>query len=176
MTEWLSCLDEEGMAQLVTLFKMYLSAHFTTRPVGLTHPAICAVKGLDILYQANNIGTQREQERQRRSAIQDAKDGKQPTVATETTSTISYKYFYSGVMEALKFRDEYQIWREGWDAEPKSLLSEKPGPGDVHLTVDGVQKELDFEKIFAPANDSTSPAARDMIDNSWVDKAEASLK
>ncbi|KAF9950562.1 hypothetical protein BGZ72_007803 [Mortierella alpina] len=115
MIEWLSCLDEEGMAQLVTLFKMYLSAHFTTRPVGSTHPAICAVKGLDILYQANNIGTQREQERQRRLAIQDAKDGKPNTVMSETTSTISYKYFYSGVMEALKFRDEYQIWREGWD-------------------------------------------------------------
>ncbi|KAF9277939.1 hypothetical protein BGZ68_008904 [Mortierella alpina] len=115
MIEWLSCLDEEGMAQLVTLFKMYLSAHFTTRPVGLTHPAICAVKGLDILYQANNIGTQREQERQRRSAIQDAKDGKQTTVMSEATSTISYKYFYSGIMEALKFRDEYQIWREGWE-------------------------------------------------------------
>ncbi|KAF9942873.1 hypothetical protein BGZ67_009967 [Mortierella alpina] len=115
MTEWLSCLDEEGMAQLVTLFKMYLSAHFTTRPVGSTHPAICAVKGLGILYQANNIGTQREQERQRRSAIQDAKDGKQSTMMSETTSTISYKYFYSGVMEALKFRDEYQVWREGWD-------------------------------------------------------------
>ncbi|CAO3568922.1 unnamed protein product [Mortierella alpina] len=115
LTEWLSCLDEEGMAQLVTLFKMYLSAHFTTRPVGSSHPAICAVKGLDVLYQANNIGTQREHERQRRAAIQDAKDGKPTTVMSEMTSTISYKYFYSGVMEALKFRDEYQIWREGWD-------------------------------------------------------------
>ncbi|KAF9559899.1 hypothetical protein EC968_006422 [Mortierella alpina] len=115
MTEWLSCLDEEGMAQLVTLFKMYLSAHFTTRPVGSAHPAICAVKGLDILYQANNIGTEREQERQQRTAIQDAKDGKQTMLMSEMTSTISYKYFYSGVMEALKFRDEYQIWREGWD-------------------------------------------------------------
>ena len=115
LTEWLSCLDEEGMAQLVTLFKMYLSAHFTTRPAGSSHPAICAVKGLDVLYQANNIGTQREHERQRRAAIQDAKDGKPTTVMSEMTSTISYKYFYSGVMEALKFRDEYQIWREGWD-------------------------------------------------------------
>jgi hypothetical protein len=28
-----------------------------------------------------------------------------------------------------------RVWREGWDAEPKSLLKEKPGPGDVHLTV-----------------------------------------
>ncbi|KAF8925867.1 hypothetical protein BGZ52_006373, partial [Haplosporangium bisporale] len=29
-------------------------------------------------------------------------------------STISFRYFYSGVMEALKFKEEYQIWREGW--------------------------------------------------------------
>jgi predicted dehydrogenase len=28
-----------------------------------------------------------------------------------------------------------RIWREGWDAEPKSLLKEKPGPNDVHLAV-----------------------------------------
>ncbi|KAG0357857.1 hypothetical protein BGZ54_000147 [Gamsiella multidivaricata] len=113
LTQWLSCMDEEGMAQLVTLFKMYLSAHFTPRPVGTMHPAICAVKALGILYEANNIGTCREQERQRRSAIKDARDGKQ-NVLPETTSTISFKYFYSGVMEALKFKDEYQIWREGW--------------------------------------------------------------
>lgn len=115
LTQWLSCMDDEGMAQLVTLFKTYLSAHFTPRPSGDTHPAICAVKGLSILYQANNIGAKREQERRRRTAIQDAKDGKTQTGSMETNSTISFKYFYSGVMEALKFKDEYQIWRDGWD-------------------------------------------------------------
>ncbi|KAK3827385.1 MAG: hypothetical protein J3R72DRAFT_426182 [Linnemannia gamsii] len=115
LTQWLSCMDDEGMAQLVTLFKMYLSAHFSPRPQGAAHPAICAVKGLSILYQANNIGTKREQEKRRRTAIQDAKDGKQRTGSLETNSTISFKYFYSGVMEALKFKDEYQIWRNGWD-------------------------------------------------------------
>ncbi|KAF9196588.1 hypothetical protein BGZ50_009103 [Haplosporangium sp. Z 11] len=114
LIEWLSCMDEEGMAQLVTLFKMYLSAHFTPRPAGPKHPAICAVKALSILYEANDIGTKREQEKQRRSAIQGAKDGKAMSGLSEATSTISYKYFYSGVMEALKFKDEYQIWREGW--------------------------------------------------------------
>ncbi|KAG0248114.1 hypothetical protein BG011_000513, partial [Mortierella polycephala] len=114
LIEWLSCTDEEGMAQLVTLFKMYLSAHFTPRPAGPKHPAICAVKALSILYEANDIGMKREQEKQRRSAIQDAKDGKTTSGLSEATSTISYKYFYSGVMEALKFKDEYQIWREGW--------------------------------------------------------------
>ena len=113
MVQWLSCMDEEGMAQLVTLFKMYLSAHFTPRPVGETHPAICAVKALSVLYEANNIGTRRELERQRRSAIKDARDGKQ-SMLPDGASTISFKYFYSGVMEALKFKDEYQIWREGW--------------------------------------------------------------
>lgn len=100
---------------MVTLFKTYLSAHFTPRPVGDTHPAICAVMGLSILYQANNIGTKREQERRRRSAIQGAKEGKTQIGSMETNSTISFKYFYSGVMEALKFKDEYQIWRDGWD-------------------------------------------------------------
>ncbi|KAF8931180.1 hypothetical protein BGZ58_007787 [Dissophora ornata] len=113
MVQWLSCLDEEGMAQLVTLFKTYLSAHFTPRPVGRSHPAICAVKALSVLYEANNIGTRREQERQRRSAIKDARDGKQ-SMLPDAASTISFKYFYSGVMEALRFKDEYQIWREGW--------------------------------------------------------------
>ncbi|KAF9901816.1 hypothetical protein EC991_005642 [Linnemannia zychae] len=114
LIQWLSCMDDEGMAQLVTLFKMYLSAHFTPRPIGVTHPAICAVKGLSILYQANDIGTKREQGKRRRAAIQDAKDGKVRADAVETNSTISFKYFYSGVMEALKFKDEYQIWRDGW--------------------------------------------------------------
>ncbi|KAI1317677.1 hypothetical protein EDD11_007983 [Mortierella claussenii] len=113
LKQWLSSMDEEGMAQLVTLFKMYLSAHFTPRPVGANHPAICAVKALNILYDANNIGTSREQERQRRLAIKDARNGRH-NVISETSSTISFKYFYSGVMEALKFKDEYQIWREGW--------------------------------------------------------------
>ncbi|KAF9374053.1 hypothetical protein BGX21_004254, partial [Mortierella sp. AD011] len=117
LIQWLACMDEEGMAQLVTLFKMYLSAHFTPRPVGEMHPAICAVKALRILYEANNISTRREQEKQRRLAIKDARDGKQ-NVASETASTISFKYFYSGVMEALKFKDEYQIWREGWGKSP----------------------------------------------------------
>ncbi|KAG0069237.1 hypothetical protein BGZ90_000279 [Linnemannia elongata] len=118
LTQWLSCMDDEGMAQMVTLFKTYLSAHFTPRPVGDTHPAICAVMGLSILYQANNIGTKREQERRRRSAIQGAKEGKAQIGSMETNSTISFKYFYSGVMEALKFKDEYQIWRDGWDKSP----------------------------------------------------------
>lgn len=99
---------------MVTLFKTYLSAHFTPRPLGDSHPAICAVMGLSILYQANNIGTKREQERRRRSVIQGAKEGK-AQIGMETNSTISFKYFYSGVMEALKFKDEYQIWRDGWD-------------------------------------------------------------
>lgn len=112
LIQWLSCLDEEGMAQLVTLFKMYLSAHFTPRPTGAKHPAISAVKALGILYEANNIGTRREQEKQKRPAIKDVGDRNQNV--PETTSIISIKYFYSGVMEALKFKDEYQIWREGW--------------------------------------------------------------
>ncbi|KAF9432420.1 hypothetical protein BGZ76_010835 [Entomortierella beljakovae] len=116
LTRWLSCLDEEGMAQLVTLFKMYLSAHFSPRPTSPTHPAICAVKALAVLYDANNIGTHREKEKQRRSAIKDAREGKQNV--PETSSTISFKYFYSGVMEALKFKDEYQIWRDGWNKSP----------------------------------------------------------
>ncbi|KAG0205057.1 hypothetical protein BGX28_003221 [Mortierella sp. GBA30] len=114
LIQWLSCLDEEGMAQLVTLFKMYLSAHFMPRPTGSVHPVICAVKGLNILYEANNIGTSRERQRQRRFAIQAIKDGRRSMGVSETTSTISYRYFYSGVMEALKYKDEYQIWREGW--------------------------------------------------------------
>lgn len=117
LTQWLSCMDDEGMAQMVTLFKTYLSAHFTPRPLGDSHPAICAVMGLSILYQANNIGTKREQERRRRSVIQGAKEGK-AQIGMETNSTISFKYFYSGVMEALKFKDEYQIWRDGWDKSP----------------------------------------------------------
>ncbi|KAF8983221.1 hypothetical protein BGZ52_001186, partial [Haplosporangium bisporale] len=49
MIKWLSCMDDEGMAQLVTLFKMYLTAHFTPRPGGACEPTICAVKGLSIL-------------------------------------------------------------------------------------------------------------------------------
>ncbi|KAF9896235.1 hypothetical protein BX616_007850, partial [Lobosporangium transversale] len=109
LKQWLSYMDEEGMAQLVTLFKMYLSAHFTPRPTGANHPAICAVKGLSILYEANNIGARREQEKQRRLAIKKAMEGRQ-TAIPQAPSTISYKYFYSGVMEALKFKDEYQIW------------------------------------------------------------------
>ncbi|KAG0223200.1 hypothetical protein BGX31_008647 [Mortierella sp. GBA43] len=114
LIQWLSCLDEEGMAQLVTLFKMYLSAHFTPRPAGAKHPAISAVKALAILYEANNIGPRSGQERQRGGlSIKDARDGEQ-SVLPETKSTISFKYFYSGVMEALKFKDEYQIWRDGW--------------------------------------------------------------
>jgi len=104
LCNWLSWLDEEGLAQLVTLFKMYLSAHFTPRPSGATHPAICAVQALDILYRANMIGTKREQERRRRS------DSSDPPMSV----AISYKYFYSGVMEALKFKDEYLIWRKNW--------------------------------------------------------------
>ncbi|KAG0311569.1 hypothetical protein BGZ99_010072 [Dissophora globulifera] len=121
LVQWLSCMDEEGMAQLVTLFKMYLSAHFTSRPHGTTHPAICTVKALSILYEANNIGAKRELEKQRRSAIKDAREGKQ-NVLPESPTTISFKYFYSGVMEAIKFKDEYQIWHEGWDKSE----SEKP--------------------------------------------------
>jgi len=100
------------MAQLVTLFKMYLSAHFTPRPTGAKHPAISAVKALSILYEANNISTRPEQERQSPLVNKD-RDGKQH-IPLETSSTISFKFFYSGVMEALKFKDEYQIWREGW--------------------------------------------------------------
>ncbi|KAF9210224.1 hypothetical protein BGZ59_009736 [Podila verticillata] len=109
MIKWLSCMDDEGMAQLVTLFKMYLTAHFTPRPGGACEPTICAVKGLSILYQANNIRTQREHERQRQLNIRD-KNGQ----SKDDDSTISFRYFYSGVMEALKFKEEYQIWREGW--------------------------------------------------------------
>ncbi|KAG0334524.1 hypothetical protein BG000_008250 [Podila horticola] len=119
MVQWLSCMDDEGMAQLVTLFKMYLTAHFTPRPGGASDPTICAVKGLSILYHANNIRTQREHERQRQLNIRDknAQTGKDAD-----DSTISFRYFYSGVMEALKFKEEYQLWREGWG----KIESEKP--------------------------------------------------
>ncbi|KAG0040527.1 hypothetical protein BGZ82_001853 [Podila clonocystis] len=119
MVQWLSCMDDEGMAQLVTLFKMYLTAHFTPRPGGASDPTICAVKGLSILYRANNIRTQREHERQRQLNIRDknAQTGKDAD-----DSTISFRYFYSGVMEALKFKEEYQYWREGWG----KIESEKP--------------------------------------------------
>jgi NitT/TauT family transport system substrate-binding protein len=48
--------------------------------------------------------------------------------------------------------------------------------GDIRLTDDGVQKELDFEKVFAPENGGPTLAIRDLIDNLWVDKAEMSLK
>ncbi|KAF9207036.1 hypothetical protein BGZ49_001315 [Haplosporangium sp. Z 27] len=117
LIQWLSCMDEDGMAQLVRLFKAYLIAHFTPRPMGDTHPAICAVKALSILYEANNISTRREQEKQRRLAIKDAREGRQ-SIMSEMASIISFKYFYSSVMEALKFKDEYQIWREGWGKSP----------------------------------------------------------
>ncbi|KAG0325772.1 hypothetical protein BG004_003118, partial [Podila humilis] len=119
LIQWLSCLDDEGMAQLVTLFKMYLTAHFTPRPGGANHPTICAVKSLSILYHANNIRTQREHERQRQLNIRDknAQSGKEAD-----DSTISFRYFYSGVMEALKFKEEYLVWRDGWGKSE----SEKP--------------------------------------------------
>jgi predicted dehydrogenase len=41
-----------------------------------------------------------------------------------------------------------RIWREGWDAEPRSLLNERPGPRDVHLlhSVNHYQNFIDAVK------------------------------
>ncbi|KAF9582823.1 hypothetical protein BGW38_010715 [Lunasporangiospora selenospora] len=111
---WLSCLDEEGMAQLVTLLKLYLSAHFTPRPTGNHHPAVCAVNALSILYQAN---INDKSIKQRNSVPSSQEDNHH--FDTIANSVISFRYFYSGVMEALNFKDEYQIWRSGWDKSPE---------------------------------------------------------
>ncbi|KAG0227154.1 hypothetical protein BGW42_003125 [Actinomortierella wolfii] len=117
LVEWISHLDEEGMAQLVTLFKVYLSAHFTPKPKGDHHPAVCAVKALEILYRANEMHIQRIRQVDQaalRSASRD-EDPFETTKSTSSTEGLSYKYFYSDVIERLHFKDEYRTWREGLD-------------------------------------------------------------
>jgi predicted dehydrogenase len=54
------------------------------------------------------------------------------------------------------------IWREGWDAEPKSLLKETPGPKDVHLTksTDHYQNFLDGVKTRRPPVSTLADAVR----------------
>ncbi|KAG0241943.1 hypothetical protein BGW41_005108 [Actinomortierella wolfii] len=117
LVEWISHLDEEGMAQLVTLFKVYLSAHFTPKPKGDHHPAVCAVKALEILYRANEMHIQRIRQVDQaalRSASRD-EDPFETTKSTSSTEGLSYKYFYSDVIERLHFKDEYRTWRESLD-------------------------------------------------------------
>jgi predicted dehydrogenase len=53
-----------------------------------------------------------------------------------------------------------RIWREGWDAFPKSLLKEKPGPNDVHLAVSTNHYENFVQAVKArSATVSTLPDA-----------------
>ncbi|KAF9158636.1 hypothetical protein DFQ26_007397, partial [Actinomortierella ambigua] len=129
LVEWISYLDEEGMAQLVTLFKMYLAAHFTPKPKGDHHPAVCAVKALDILYRANEMHIRRirqvDHEALRHDHSSSSPSSSSPSALRDeyafdgttklTAEGLSYKYFYSDVVERLQFKDEYRIWRESLD-------------------------------------------------------------
>ncbi len=48
-------------------------------------------------------------------------------------------------------------------------------PRDPELTPDGVQKELDFEKLVLPAEESFAVPFAELVDNSWVRKAKAAV-
>jgi ABC-type nitrate/sulfonate/bicarbonate transport system substrate-binding protein len=63
-----------------------------------------------------------------------------------------------------------ETYRAAWDAIYPVM------PRDPELTPEGVQKELDFEKLVLPAEDSFPIPFSELVDNSWMQKAKQALR